>query len=91
MKASELRDHLSQFLAVNEDCDIKLFCESVVYDDVFDSVACETITDIRIVKDWPLPGESVIVGDAENPGSYLVIFYDSEDSPRLARHSSWMS
>jgi hypothetical protein len=79
MKASELRDHLDGYLRTHEDCEIKLFCESVVYDDVFDEHCTEVITDIRSVNDWPLPGESIVIGDAEQPGKYLVIFYDSSD------------
>ena len=79
MKASELRDHLDGYLRTHEDCEIKLFCESVVYDDVFDEHSAEVITDIRSVNDWPLPGESIVIGDAEQPGKYLVIFYDSSD------------
>ena len=79
MKASELKNHLSDFLVENDDCEVKLFCESVVYDDVFDEHSAEVITDIRSVNDWPLPGESIVVGDAEQPGKYLVIFYDSSD------------
>lgn len=83
MKASELRNHLADYLVDHEDCEVKLFCESVVYDDCFDGNTCETITDIRVANDWPLPGESIIVGDAEQPSKYLIIFYDScEESKR---------
>ena len=81
MKVSELSQHLRSFLQQHPDCDVKLYCESVVYDDVFDSSSCETITDVRVVNDWPLPGESIIVGNAEEPGKYLVVFYDSERQP----------
>ena len=40
------------------------------------------ISDIRAVNDWPLPGESIITGNAENPGKYLVIFYDSNEETK---------
>lgn len=79
MKASELLRHLDNYLRVNEDCEVKLFCESVVYDDVFDEHSAEVITDIRSVNDWPLPGESIVISGAEQPGKYLVVFYDSSD------------
>ena len=82
MKASELALHLRTYLASHEDCEVKLFCEQVVFDDVFDVNSCEVITDVRVVNDWLLPGESLIVGDAENPGKYLVLFYNSKDVPR---------
>lgn len=78
MKVSELSLHLRDYLQQHPDCDVKLYCESVVYDDVFDSSSCEVITDIRVVNDWPLPGESLIIGNSEEPGKYLVIFYDSD-------------
>lgn len=82
MKASELRNHLDGYLCTSGDCEVKLFCESVVYDDVFDEHSAEVITDIRAVNDWPLPGESIVIGDAEQPGKYLVIFYDSSDEKK---------
>lgn len=82
MKASDLALHLRTYLASHEDCEVKLFCEQVVFDDCFDVNHCENITDVRVVNDWPLPGESLIVGDAESPGKYLVLFYNSSDVRR---------
>jgi hypothetical protein len=87
MKVSELKNYLAEFLVQNEDCEVKLFCESVVYDDVFDQGACEVITDLRAVSDWPLPGESLVT-DGENPGKLLVMFYDNPDSPRRSHRFS---
>ena len=81
MKVSELSQILRSFLQQFPDCDVKLYCESVVYDDVFDSGSCEVLTDVRVVDDWPLPGESIIIGNAEEAGKYLVLFYDSERVP----------
>lgn len=77
MKASDLALHLRTFLASHEDCEVKLFCEEAVFEDCFDPSHYETVTDIRLVNDWPLPGESLIVGDSENPGKYLVLFYQA--------------
>ncbi len=82
MKVSELKNYLTDYLIENDDAEVKLFCESVVFDDVFDSNACEVITDIRAVNDWPLPGSSIVTGDAEQPGKILVIFYDSSDESK---------
>jgi hypothetical protein len=84
MKASELRSHLDGYLRTNEDCEVKLYCEAVVYDDIFDEHQCEVISDIRQVNDWPLPGQSIVIGDAEQPGKYLVIFYDASDENKRA-------
>ena len=80
MKASDLALHLRTFLASNEDCEVKLFCEQVCFDDVFDADSCEEITDIRLLDDWPLPGESLIVGNSENPGKFLVLFYNAQQN-----------
>lgn len=82
MKASELLKHLDDYLKFNEDCDLRLYCESVVYDDCYDEHSHEVITDIRAVNDWPLPGDSIITGNAEAPGKYLVIFYDSNEETK---------
>lgn len=87
MKASELKNYLAYFLTEYEDCEVKLFCESVAYDDVFDDGACEVITDLRVVNDWPLPGESLVGGNAEECGKQLIIFYDS--SKEQKRSSFW--
>jgi hypothetical protein len=84
MKASELLKHIDDFLKFNEDCEIKLFSEDTVFQDVFDEKQCEEITDIRAVNDWPLPGESIILGNAEQPGRYLVFFYSSSNANCLS-------
>tara|TARA_B100001094_G_scaffold286264_1_gene300937 strand:+ start:11911 stop:12198 length:288 start_codon:yes stop_codon:yes gene_type:complete len=86
MKVSELALHLRSYLQKNPDCDVKLYSESVVYDDVFDANDYEDVTDIRHVNDWPLPGESVIT--AETTGKHLVIFYDQETIPHSSRNKS---
>lgn len=76
MKVSELALHLRSYLQQNPDCDVKLFSESVVYGDVFDSSEYEDVTDIRSVNDWPLPGDSLVMTEATP--KHLVIFYDQE-------------
>lgn len=82
MKASELKNHLADFLVEHDDCEVKLYCESVVYDDSYDENCHEIISDIRVMNDWPLPGESIIFGNSESPGKYLVIFYDSNEEQK---------
>lgn len=91
MKASELLRHLDDYLRFNEDCDLRLYCESVVYDDCYDEHTHEVITDIRMVNDWPLPGESIITGNAEAPGKYLVVFYDSNEETKKRYASGLLS
>lgn len=91
MKASELKNHLADFLVENDDCDVRLYCESVIYDDCYDEHVHEVISDIRMVNDWPLPGESIITGNAEAPGKYLVIFYDSNEETKKRYASGLLS
>jgi hypothetical protein len=91
MKASELKNHLVNYLVENGDCDVRLYCESVVYDDCYDEHTHEVISDIRAVNDWPLPGESIITGNAETPGKYLVIFYDSNEETKKRYASGLLS
>lgn len=79
MKASELIHHLNSFLTVSGDCEVRLYPESIAYHDCYDDSAHEVITDIRVVRDWPLPGESIIFGNAEECGQYLVFFYDAHE------------
>lgn len=79
MKASDLLVRLRAYLAEHEDCDVKLYSEQSAFEEAFDFKHSEVVTDVRVVNDWPLPGESLIVGDTENPGKYLVLFYNSEN------------
>ncbi len=79
MKASDLLVRLRAYLAEHEDCEVKLYSEQSAFEDAFDFKYSEVVTDVRVVNDWPLPGESLIVGDTENPGKYLVLFYNSEN------------
>ena len=77
MTASDLLARLRAYLAENEDVEVFLYSEQCVFEEAFDIKHSEVITDVRVVNDWPLPGESLIVGDSENPGKYLVLFYNS--------------
>jgi hypothetical protein len=73
MKVSELLSALDNYLRINEDCEIVTCCETVVFEDGFDEDYCEPITDLRIVNDWPLPGDSLITTEA--PQKKLILFY----------------
>lgn len=73
MKVSELLNALDNYLRINEDCEIVTYCEAVVFEDGFDEDYCEPITDLRIVNDWPLPGDSLITTEA--PQKKLILFY----------------
>lgn len=83
MKVSELLRCLDDYLRLYDDAEVRLYCESFIYDEGFYADdGHEVISDIRVVNDWPLPGESLIVGNSEQPGKYLVIFYDSNDNTK---------
>ena len=73
MKVSELLSALDNYLRINEDCEIVTYCESMIFDDGFHENFCEPITDLRIVNDWPLPGDSLITIEA--PQKKLILFY----------------
>ena len=55
---------------------ISLCWEQGCYDEEYDSNWLEAITDIRLVEEWPLPGDSLIV-PAEDKPKRLVFFYDA--------------
>lgn len=54
---------------------VALCWEQGCYDEGYDEKVLETITDIRIVNEWPLPGDSLIVPSEDKP-QRLVFFYD---------------
>ena len=78
MKLNKLVDALlmAQASTANEDPEVVLCFEPSTLDEGFNWSSTEGISDIRLVSDWPLPGESVIVCEHEKP-SKLVIFYDN--------------
>lgn len=87
MNASSLILILQQFTASHGDAEIKLYQESSVFDDGgFKEDYYESITDVRAVNDWPLPGESLVVAN-ENPAKRIVIFYDSDPRHDLLAQS----
>lgn len=60
----------------NADPEVALCFESSVYNEGFDWKSTEGISDIRLVSDWALPGESVITNETEKSVKF-VIFYDN--------------
>lgn len=59
-----------------EDPEVVLCFEPSVFDEGFDWRSTEGISDVRMVHDWPLPGNSVVTHEGERP-SRVVIFYDN--------------
>lgn len=54
---------------------LALCWEQGCYDEGYDQKCLEAITDIRIVEEWPLPGDSLVVPTEDKP-QRLVFFYD---------------
>ena len=55
---------------------ILLAFEETAIDEGYSEDGTEGISDVRVVNDWPLPGESLITYEGERPKK-LVIFYDN--------------
>ena len=56
------------------DAPFLLYWEQDVLDEGFDPELVDGITDIRLVNDWPLPGESLAVYEGQPPMK-VVAFY----------------
>ncbi len=74
MKVSELKTACTEFLLIHEDTEVKLLWEEGVISENYDPNCLEEPTDVRIINDWPLPGES-LVNKAEKPERMFVIMY----------------
>lgn len=74
MKVSQLKLACEDFLAWHPDTEVKILWEEGVISDNYDPQYLEDPTDVRIISDWPLPGES-LVNKAENPEKMFVIMY----------------
>lgn len=74
MKISELRQLVFKIESkYGPDVPVYLMEEDVVFMDGFDQRQYHGITDVRIIEDWSLPGESLIVQEPEKP-IHAVIF-----------------
>ena len=80
MKVSELKTACTEFLLIHEDTEVKLLWEEGVISENYDPEYLEEPTDVRVINDWPLPGDSLI-NKAENPEKMFVIMY-GEYQPR---------
>lgn len=74
MKVSELKCACQEFLLEHEDTEVKLLWEEGVFTEKYDPDYLEEPTDVRVINDWPLPGDSLITKN-ENPGKMFVILY----------------
>lgn len=58
------------------DLPILLTYEPGVIEEGFDWDHMEAIFDVRVIEDWPLPGNSLVTYEGEKPKK-LIIFYDN--------------
>lgn len=61
---------------IGGDVDVLLCFEEVAMEEGYDEAHTEGITDIRLVDDWPLPGESLLAQETEKRKK-IVVFYDN--------------
>ena len=74
MKVSQLKLACEEFLLEHPDTEVKILWEEGVLSENYSPEFLEDPTDVRIISDWPLPGES-LVNKAENPEKMFVIMY----------------
>jgi hypothetical protein len=78
MKVSELKLACEEFLLVHGDTEVKILWEEGVISENYDPEYLEEPTDVRVINDWPLPGDSLITKN-ENPDKMFVIMYGEYD------------
>lgn len=78
MKVSELKTACEEFLLVYGDTEVKILWEEGVISEKYDPEFLEEPTDVRVINDWPLPGDSLITKN-ENPSKMFVIMYGEYD------------
>jgi hypothetical protein len=76
MKISQLIESLqTAYRLDHEDMEVVLCFEPTAMEEGFDWKTVEGIADVRVTRDWPLPGDSLI-NHAETITNKVVIMYD---------------
>lgn len=76
MKISQLIEALQNaYIMDREDMEVVLCFEPTALEEGFDWKTVEGIADVRVTRDWPLPGDSLI-NHAEKITNKVVIMYD---------------
>jgi hypothetical protein len=76
MKISQLIEALQNaYIMDREDMEVVLCFEPTALEEGFDWKCVEGIADVRVTRDWPLPGDSLI-NHAETITNKVVIMYD---------------
>lgn len=74
MKVSQLKFACEEFLLEHADTEVKLLWEEGVFTENYNPNFLEEPTDVRVINDWPLPGDSLLVTN-EMPSKMFVIMY----------------
>jgi hypothetical protein len=74
MKVSQLKFACEEFLLEHPDTEVKLLWEEGVFTENYNPNCLEEPTDVRVINDWPLPGDSLLVTN-EMPSKMFVIMY----------------
>lgn len=86
MNLSEFTKICNQALELHGDIPVLLCYEESTMEEGYKETETKGISDVRLVEDWPLPGSSLVVEEAEKPKRFI-IFYDNHyklDSAHLS-------
>lgn len=61
------------------DAPFLLYSESYLFDQGFDPASTDGIADIRLVSDWPLPGESLVAYEGQHPLRVVAFYRDIDE------------
>jgi hypothetical protein len=87
MKVSQLKLACEEFLVEHPDTEVNVLWEEGVFSDNYDAKHLEETTDVRVINDWPLPGDSLITKN-EDPRKMFVIMY-GEYAPLSPAHKTF--
>lgn len=77
MTVSQLIELLNKAQArTGPEADVILCFEPATIEDGFDWEHTEGVSDVRLVEDWPLPGESLVAYEGDKTKK-IVLFYDN--------------
>ena len=56
-----------------------LYSEPYVFEQGFEPASADGIADVRLVSDWPLPGESLAAYEGQHPMKVVVFYRDIDE------------
>ena len=61
------------------DAPFLLYSEPYLFEQGFDPASADGIADIRLVNDWPLPGESLVAYEGQRPVQVVAFYRDIDE------------